>query len=91
MQSFDLIILAAATFYVAYCVSSTDGPLDVFKRVRVYLPLGGLTKCIICLSVWIAALLWSIMQTPLSSIVYILAISGTSVLLFRYTGGSHID
>lgn len=91
MQPLDLLIVALATFYSAFAISATHGPWHVFEWLRAHLPLGGLTACLVCLSVWLATLFYVLMLTPLSTIVDILAIAGTSVLLWRYTGGSAIE
>lgn len=90
MQSFDLLIVALATFYAAYAISSTDGPWRVFEWLRLHVPLGGLTKCLVCLSPWIAVLFYALMFTPLYVTVDVLAISGASVLLWRYTGANNV-
>ncbi len=90
MLPLDLIILALATFYLSHAISASYGPWHVFEWLRVHLPLGGLTACLVCLSVWLAAALYILMQTPLMPVVYVLAIAGLSVLAWRYTGGSAI-
>lgn len=90
MQPLDLLILSLATFYCAYAISSTDGPLHVFEWLRAHVGLGGLTKCLVCLSPWLAALFYALMLTPMVAIVDILAIAGASVLLWRYTGANNV-
>ncbi len=90
MQPLDFLILAFATFYASYAISATDGPAHVFAWLRLHLPIGGLTKCLVCLSPWLAALFYVLMPTALSTIVDILAIAGASVLVWRYTGGSNL-
>lgn len=90
MQPLDLLILVLATFYCGYAISATDGPLHVFLWLRLRIPLGGLTKCIVCLSPWLAALFYMLMLTPLSTVVYILSIAGASVLVWRYTGANNV-
>lgn len=91
MQPLDLLIISLATFYCAYAISSTDGPLHVFEWLRTHIGLGGLTKCLVCLSPWLAALFYVVQQTPAAWIVSIFAIAGASVLVWRYTGGSHVE
>lgn len=86
----DLLIVTLATFYLAYAISATHGPWHIFERLRQRLPLGGLTACLVCLSPWLAALLYSLALTQLVIVVYVLAIGGGSVLLWRYTGGEHV-
>ncbi len=90
MQPLDLLILALSTFYASYAISSTHGPFGAFAWLREHLPLGGLTSCIVCLSVWLAAAFYLLMLTPLSPVVVVLAIAGASVFVYRYTGGSNV-
>ena len=90
MTPLDLLIVALATFYVAYAVSWSHGPWNVFVWLREHLPLGGLTACLVCLAPWLAALFYVLMFTPLYVAVNVLAIAGTSVLLWRYTGANNV-
>lgn len=83
MTPFELLTLSAACWYVAYIVTSLDGPFDVFKLFRSYFPLGGLTSCIICFSVWVAIVLRVI---GANIIIDALAIAGIALWIHRYTG-----
>lgn len=90
MNPFDLLILSLATFYLSYAISSTDGPFHVFGWLRTHVPLGGLTACLVCLSPWFAALFYVLLLTPLAVAVYVLAVAGASVLVWRYTGANNV-
>jgi hypothetical protein len=90
MSPLNLLILTLATFYASYTIANTHGPFAVFNRLREAIPLGGLTACIVCLSVWLAALFYVLLLTPLYPVIVIIAIAGASVLLFRYTGGNNV-
>jgi len=90
MQPLDLLIISLAAFYLAYAISSTDGPFSVFVWLRAHVALGGLTKCLVCLSPWLAAVFYLIQQTPAAWIVWIFAAAGASVLLWRYTGANNV-
>lgn len=90
MQLLDLIVLTLATFYAAYAISSTHGPFGVFERLRTALPLGGLTACLVCLAVWLAAAFYLLLPTPLYPVVMVLAVAGASVFVYRYTGGANL-
>lgn len=90
MQPLDLLILVLATWRLAYLIAKEDAPLRLMARLRARFPLGGLTTCQYCASVWAAAGLYLLMLTPAVWIVYILAISGGAMLLYRYTGGDHV-
>lgn len=89
MSITDLLIISLATWRLAYFISKENAPFDAMKRLRERFPLGGGTACIYCVSVWMAILSWLVMQTPLYPLVYIAAISGGAMMLWRYTGGEH--
>lgn len=91
MQAFDLLILALATWYLSWVLTSKSGPWNVFGWFRDHVKLGGLTACMPCFSVWIAALLYVVSLSPALPVLYVLAMAGGANLLHRYTGGSHID
>lgn len=90
MQPLSLLILTAATFYFAHAISSTHGPYNVFDTLKARFPLGGLTKCFVCLSIWLAVLFWFVFQWE-PRIVEPIAIAGLAVILWRYTGGPNLD
>lgn len=87
MSALDLILLALATFCAAHSISASNGPWRVFEWLRRHLPLAA---CFVCLSAWLAAVFYVLLQTVLFPIVYILAIAGLSVLAWRYTGANHV-
>ena len=83
MTPFQFVMLCAATWYIAFVVTSSSGPFNVFVWVRAHLPLGGLTACIICLSVWVGLVGCLIIgANPL----YCFAVAGGSILLHGFTG-----
>src|SRR5512147_1532763 len=83
MQPFDLLILALAAWEASYLVVFTTGPFRLFERFRVAFPLGGLTTCIYCTSVWMAAIAYALMLTPLVPLVYVGAVAGGAMMLHR--------
>ena len=83
MTFIELITLSAATWYIAYAVTSTHGPFGMFESIREYLPLGGLTACIICLSLWIAMALVLVTH---HSILEGFAVAGMALWIHGYTG-----
>ena len=83
----DIALIALATFYAAYVLTSTSGPFDVFKAIRNRLPLGGLTKCLPCACIWFA-LIFKLLYLVLPDVVALFAVAGLVVLAWRYTGGS---
>lgn len=88
MNPLDLLILALATWRLAYLLINEDAPFQVMKRIRARTTLGGLLTCIYCASIWSAAgwvALWLLVPS-LTWIVYIFAVSGAALMLAKYTG-----
>jgi len=91
MSALDLLVLALATWRVAYMIANEHGPFRVFERLRNALPLGGLTTCLYCLSVWVGLLFYVINATELAWVTQVCAVSGAALMLYRYTGGGHVS
>lgn len=91
MKPLDLLILVLATFYLSYAVAKTHGPYNIFATLRSKVPLGGLTGCIICLAFWVALLNGWLITTQVRTFVYVLAVAGGAILMYRYTGGEHVS
>ena len=87
----NLLLLALATWRLAYLIANEKGPFDLITRFRARFSLGGLTTCIYCLSIWCAALCYGLLQTPLAPLVYMLAAAGGAMLMHRYTGGNMVE
>lgn len=84
----DLILIALATARLSMMLANEHGPWHVFERIRAKFPLGGLTGCVKCISVWIALFLIPIyLLVPI--IVWVFAISGAALMLRSYTGVGH--
>jgi hypothetical protein len=88
---FDLIVLALATWRLSYFMTAEKGPFDAMERLRGALPLGGLTACIKCVSVWAALILMALYWlVPYGQVfVWIMAVSGLALMLRSYTGVAH--
>lgn len=87
-----LLIVALATWRLSQMMVKEDGPGDLIKTFREQYPMGGLMTCHKCLSVWAAAILWVLYDSPVTrSGVEMLAASGGALLLHRQTGGDHLD
>lgn len=90
MSLLDFALVLLATFYVSYVMTQTKGPFGVFSGLRRLLPLGGLTECIYCLSLWVALLFCLIVLVNLSIIIYPFAAAGAAMLVYRYTGADRV-
>ena len=89
MTPFDLLILALFTWRAAYFIAKENGPFNLMGRFRSRYPLGGLTTCLYCASVWTAALGFVLGHTPLQPLVVIGAVSGAALMLASYSGANH--
>lgn len=89
MSWLDYVIIALATWRLAYFIAREDGPWLIAQRIRARFPLGGLTSCLYCASFWTGALAFGLWLTPLQPIVVILALSGAALMLASYTGVNH--
>lgn len=86
MSPLDFILIALATFRLAFMLVNEAGPLRIFERIRNLTKLGGVLDCWHCASVWTAILMWLLIGTPAAPVVWVLAASGAAVMLGRYTG-----
>ena len=84
------LISTLATYRLSLMLSSEEGPLAIFARMRRKVPPktnpGRGIRCFVCWSVWIAAavtlyLLWLGMVTKEISPLYWLAVSGAAVVV----------
>ena len=91
MSPFDLLVLALATWRLAYLLVKEAAPFGIMTRIRAYTTLGGMLDCLYCSSVWAAIACYIALQTPLAHVVYIAAVSGLAMLLWRFTGGNHLE
>jgi len=85
-----LLISALATYRLSLMLSSEEGPLAIFARIRRKVPPktnpGRGIRCFMCWSIWIAAavtlyLLWLGMITKEILPLYWFAVSGAAVLV----------
>lgn len=91
MSGIDLLIAALASWRLAYMLTHEDGPWQIFTRLRTRWPLGGLLTCLYCLNVWAALLCYGLLHSEAAVVVYVLAASGGALMLWRYTGGGHVQ
>jgi len=82
----NAVALGLATFYAAYVVARTSGPLGAFKRLRSARFVGPLASCMYCAAFWAGIAVYALLIIWPPG-VYILAAAGSSAFLYRYTGG----
>lgn len=85
MSPFDAVALGLATFYAAYVIARTAGPLNAFKRLRGARAIGPLATCFYCVAVY-AAIGAYVLLLVLPPALYVLAAAGAAAFLYRYTG-----
>lgn len=79
----NLLVSSLAAWYVAYSVTSTHGPYNVFDRLRNSLPHGGLLDCPVCLAFWAALVL---LLLPMGIVTQALAVAGGAMILHGLAG-----
>ena len=90
LQIIDLLILAIATWRVAYLITKEDAPFKLMKRFRERHPDWGVFHCIYCASVWTALVLLIVWLIPYGQyVVTVFALSGAGLMLASYTGANH--
>ena len=85
MNPLDAIAIGLATFYAAYVVARTSGPLDAFKRLRSARAIGPLASCFYCVTIYAAIGAYALLLVWPPG-VYMLAAAGAAAFLYRYTG-----
>jgi hypothetical protein len=88
MTPFDLLKLSAATWAICYMVTKTSGPFNVFEWIREHLPLGGLTACIICLSIWVSL---ALLLIGANIVTDAFAVAGVALWAHAYSSWVHIS
>jgi hypothetical protein len=88
MTALDALALGLGTFYAAYVVARTAGPLDAFKRLRDVRGIGPLASCFYCVAIWVALALWLALQVA-PPVVYVFAAAGFAAFAYRWTGAEH--
>lgn len=83
MTPFELLKLSAATWAISYMITHTHGPFGVFASIREYLPLGGLTSCIVCLSIWVVI---GLKLLNVEAVTDAFAVAGVALLAHSYSG-----
>lgn len=88
LSPLELLVLALATWRMAYLMAKEDAPFHLMSRLRQRTTFGGLLDCIKCSSWWAAVVMLLLWMTPLQPIVWVFAVSGGALMLGNYTGSS---
>lgn len=89
----DILIAAAATAYLAYVVTHTDGMFGMFAWARQHDPIR-VTHCIWCSAFWLALLVLGVLRwgEPFTAawLVEAFAAAGLGIMALAYTGAKHL-
>ena len=90
----DLLILALATYSMAWFVTRESGPFGLAAALRGVTTLGGLLDCWKCAAFWCGLLLllcwyWAALQPVGVWFVALWAVRGGAVMLASWTGANH--
>ena len=91
MSPTDLFLFFLATWYIAFALTRTNGPFELFLKFRTRWPNVKLYRCIVCMAPYAAVFVAILYLSRIPLIMEVLASSGATVFLFRFTGGSHTE
>ena len=87
IELLDILYIALATYSVAYMVTQTAGPFDLFASLREITPtpLKRLLTCYYCLVVWVALCFILIYPSEIGHALTILfAVTGAAYIIHRF-------
>lgn len=88
VTALDLLILALACYLLTDAMVNRALPFGVMTWIREHAN-SDVFHCFYCSSIWAAIIVYVTWQIE-PGIVYPFAIGGGAVLLWRYTGASHV-
>lgn len=88
MNIMDALAISFSTFYLSYVMSRTDGPSNIFKRLRGTRVIGPVVACFYCAAFWVALALYAAMLIA-PPVVYVFAAAGAASFAYRWSGGEH--
>nr|DAJ67020.1 MAG TPA: Protein of unknown function (DUF1360) [Caudoviricetes sp.] len=75
-----MIVLAG--FALAYLLTATSGPFDVFSKLRsVLLKKTRVLECMVCTGVWTTVLMWALSITEFSYLLKPISAIGLVIIL----------
>ena len=76
-------MIALAGFALAYLLTATSGPFDIFSRLRSILLKRKVRvlECMVCTGVWTAALMWILSMTEFSYLLKLISAIGLIIIL----------
>ena len=88
----DLLVIALATWRLAYFIAKDHAPFGFMDKLRTRF-VKDKTKptiltCIYCSSIWAALVMLALWFTPLQVVVWVFALSAAGLMLGSYSGAS---
>lgn len=76
-------MIALAGFTIAYLLTATSGPFDIFSKLRSVLinRKVRVLECMVCTGVWTAALMWILSMTEFSYLLKPISAIGLIIIL----------
>lgn len=76
-------MIALAGFTIAYLLTATSGPFDIFSKLRSVLinRKVRVLECMVCTGVWTAALMWILSMTEFSYLLKPISAIGLTIIL----------
>lgn len=72
----DWVLLIAATAYLTWCINNTEGPFNVFAKMRrLPFTFGDMAQCYWCTSLWVA-LVNVALFLYIAPLLWVLALAG---------------
>lgn len=75
-------MIALAGFALAYLLTATSGPFDIFSKLRsILLKKTRVLECMVCTGVWTTVLMWALSMTGFSYLLKPISAIGLVIIL----------
>lgn len=75
-------MIALAGFALAYLLTATSGPFDIFSKLRsVLLKKTRVLECMVCTGVWTTVFMWALSMTEFSYLLKPISAIGLVIIL----------
>lgn len=75
-------MITLAGFALAYLLTATSGPFDVFSKLRsVLLKKTRVLECMVCTGVWTTVLMWALSMAGFSYLLKPISAIGLTIIL----------
>lgn len=75
-------MIALAGFALAYLLTATSGPFDIFSKLRsVLLKKTRVLECMVCTGVWTTVFMWALSMTEFSYLLKPISAIGLVIII----------